>query len=54
MSSVQGHPLDIRDHAGWIPLHEAANHNRVEIAKLLIQKGSNVNDRGGELLSYKC
>ena len=39
--------MNIRDHAGWMPLHEAANHNRVEIAKLLINFGSDVNDRGG-------
>ncbi|XP_053996301.1 tonsoku-like protein [Hylaeus anthracinus] len=43
---VDGHPLDVRDNFGWTPLHEAANHGFVEIAKLLLQHGANVNDPG--------
>ncbi|XP_066587988.1 tonsoku-like protein [Prorops nasuta] len=43
----EGHPTDVRDHCGWTPLHEAANHGYVEIARLLIKNGANVNDRGG-------
>ncbi|XP_046607521.1 tonsoku-like protein isoform X1 [Neodiprion virginianus] len=42
-----GHPTDIRDNFGWTPLHEAANHGHVEIAKLLLNAGADVNDPGG-------
>ncbi|CAK1550600.1 unnamed protein product [Leptosia nina] len=44
---AQGHPVNIRDNAGWLPLHEACIHGHVEVANLLINHGANVNDRGG-------
>ncbi|XP_043665858.1 tonsoku-like protein isoform X1 [Vespula pensylvanica] len=44
-----GHPTNVRDHCGWSPLHEAANHDYIEIAKLLLKSGANVNDPGGSL-----
>lgn len=43
----QGHPVNTRDHCGWLPLHEASNHGHLEIVQLLIQAGALVNDRGG-------
>lgn len=42
-----GHPTNVRDHCGWSPLHEAANHGYVDIAELLLKHGANVNDPGG-------
>lgn len=42
--------MDIRDHAGWLPIHEAAVHNQMEIAKILVEHGTDVNDRAGKLL----
>lgn len=44
-----GHPTNVRDHCGWTPLHEAANHDYIEIAKLLLKSGADVNDPGGSL-----
>ncbi|KAK2577315.1 hypothetical protein KPH14_003445 [Odynerus spinipes] len=44
-----GHPTNVRDHCGWTPLHEAANHDYIEIAELLLKSGANVNDPGGSL-----
>lgn len=43
-----GHPLNVRDHAGWLPLHEAANHGFFEVVALLVEAGgaSLINDRG--------
>ncbi|KZC13712.1 Tonsoku-like protein, partial [Dufourea novaeangliae] len=41
-----GHPTCVRDHFGWTPLHEAANHGHVEVAKLLLENGAEVNDPG--------
>lgn len=43
----QGHPVNPRDAAGWLPLHEAANHGYYEIVEYLIKHGAHVNDRGG-------
>ncbi|XP_020299572.1 tonsoku-like protein [Pseudomyrmex gracilis] len=39
-----GHPVNVRDNAGWSPLHEAANYGYVDIAELLIKSGANIND----------
>ncbi|XP_068618192.1 tonsoku-like protein [Battus philenor] len=44
---AQGHPVNVRDNAGWLPLHEACIHGNLEIANILINNGANVNDRGG-------
>lgn len=41
--------MHIRDNCGWLPLHEACNHGHLEIVRLLIDKGANINDRGGTL-----
>lgn len=42
-----GHPLNIRDHVGWLPLHEAANHGFLEVVTLLLENGgtATINDR---------
>ncbi|XP_064599134.1 tonsoku-like protein [Liolophura sinensis] len=44
----QGHPLNPRDFCGWLPLHEAANHDFPEIVEYLLTHGAWINDRGGE------
>lgn len=44
----QGHPVNVRDHCGWLPLHEACNHDFYEIAEVLLHNGAYVNDKGGE------
>lgn len=43
----KGHPIHVRDSFGWTPLHEAANHDFVEIAKILIKNGAKIDDTGG-------
>lgn len=43
----QGHPVNVRDHAGWQPLHEAANHGFAGIVELLLENGAAINDKGG-------
>lgn len=42
-----GHPVNIRDATGWLPIHDASIHGRLEIVNILINNGANVNDRGG-------
>ncbi|XP_045766391.1 tonsoku-like protein [Maniola jurtina] len=44
---AKGHPVNIRDNAGWSPLHEACIHGHIEIVNILIDNGANINDRGG-------
>ncbi|XP_045495806.1 tonsoku-like protein [Colias croceus] len=44
---AKGHPVNIRDNAGWLPLHEACIHGHTDVADILISNGANVNDRGG-------
>ncbi|XP_052061225.1 tonsoku-like protein [Mytilus californianus] len=44
----QGHPVNPRDHCGWIPLHEAANHDIYDIVLYLLDHGAAINDRGGQ------
>ncbi|XP_031768699.2 tonsoku-like protein [Galleria mellonella] len=44
---AKGHPVNVRDNAGWMPLHEACIHGHIEIANILINNGGTVNDRGG-------
>lgn len=45
----QGHPLKIRDNAGWLPLHEACIHGHKDIVELILDRGgiSLINDKGG-------
>ena len=43
----QGHPVNVRDFAGWTPLHEACSHGFTEIAQMLLDAGAKINDRGG-------
>lgn len=45
----QGHPINVRDNAGWLPLHEAAIHGHRDITELLLDKGGQamINDKGG-------
>ncbi|XP_076449384.1 tonsoku-like protein [Babylonia areolata] len=44
---AEGHPVNVRDHCGWTPLHEAANHNYPAIVEVLLDVGADINDRGG-------
>lgn len=44
----QGHPVNVRDHAGWLPIHEAANHGFRDIVEVLIDNDASINDAGGE------
>lgn len=39
--------MNVRDHAGWLPLHEAANHGFTDIVELLLDNGATINDKGG-------
>ncbi|CAK9289937.1 unnamed protein product [Gordionus sp. m RMFG-2023] len=41
-----GHPVNVRDNAGWTPLHEACNFGHSAIVSLLISEGATVNDTG--------
>ena len=41
------HPVNVRDHCGWTPLHEAVNNGHKAIVELLLQKGANINDNEG-------
>ncbi|XP_037077217.1 tonsoku-like protein [Pollicipes pollicipes] len=43
-----GHPVNARDHSGWLPLHEAANFGHLEVVRLLLQHGARVGDPGGQ------
>lgn len=43
-----GHPINPRDHCGWLPLHEACNHGFTEIVRALLNAGAHINDPGGE------
>lgn len=44
---TQGHPVNPRDYCGWLPLHEASNHDHYAIVEILIEHGAAINDRGG-------
>lgn len=39
--------MNVRDTAGWTPLHEACNFGCIKVVKELLDKGARVNDRGG-------
>ncbi|XP_043228378.1 tonsoku-like protein [Amphibalanus amphitrite] len=43
-----GHPVNVRDFSGWLPLHEAANFGHTAIVALLLEHGAHVNDPGGQ------
>ena len=43
----KGHPVNQRDHCGWLPIHEACNFGYADIARLLIDAGADINDPGG-------
>ncbi|XP_055879466.1 BRCA1-associated RING domain protein 1-like isoform X2 [Biomphalaria glabrata] len=42
----EGANPNVKDYAGWTPLHEAVNHGNSAIARLLIQHGASVNAPG--------
>ena len=39
------HLLNSKDANGWTPLHEGARGGHVDVVKLLIEKGANINER---------
>ncbi|KAM7535253.1 hypothetical protein Aperf_G00000100172 [Anoplocephala perfoliata] len=43
---VLGHPINVRDGAGWLPIHEAAFHDHADIATYLLDKGASFEDTG--------
>ncbi|CAH8429489.1 unnamed protein product [Schistosoma intercalatum] len=43
---VLGHPVNVPDGAGWLPIHEAAFHDRSEIATYLLDHGAKIDDTG--------
>lgn len=43
---VKAHPINVRDGAGWLPIHEAAFHDHVDIATYLLDKGASLDDTG--------
>jgi prolyl 4-hydroxylase len=43
-----GHLLNSKDANGWTPLHEGARGGHVEVVKLLVEKGANINERTNE------
>ncbi|KAG1667601.1 Tonsoku-like protein [Nymphon striatum] len=45
---TESYPVNPRDYCGWLPIHEAANHDHYEIVKELIAHGAWINDRGGK------
>ncbi|EUB60964.1 NF-kappa-B inhibitor-like protein 2 [Echinococcus granulosus] len=43
---VMAHPINVRDSAGWLPIHEAAFHDHADIAIYLLDKGARLDDTG--------
>ncbi|XP_032830321.2 tonsoku-like protein isoform X1 [Petromyzon marinus] len=43
----KGHPPNPRDYCGWLPLHEACNHNHQDIVEYLLDHGALISDPGG-------
>lgn len=46
MKPSQAHPINVRDGAGWLPIHEAAYHDHADIAVYLLDKGAHLDDTG--------
>ncbi len=47
MLRLSGVDPDEVDNAGWTPLHEACNHGRLAVVKVLLRHGADVNRFGG-------
>lgn len=43
---TQAHPVNVVDGAGWLPIHEAAFHDRAEVAAYLLDRGASLDDPG--------
>ncbi|KAF6778407.1 hypothetical protein AHF37_02099 [Paragonimus kellicotti] len=43
---VLSHPVNVVDGAGWLPIHEAAFHDRTEVAVYLLDRGARLDDPG--------
>ncbi|VDP94407.1 unnamed protein product [Echinostoma caproni] len=43
---VLAHPVNVTDGAGWLPIHEAAFHDRTEVAVYLLDHGARLDDPG--------
>lgn len=43
---AKAHPINVRDGAGWLPIHEAAFHDHADIATYLLDKGASLDDTG--------
>ncbi|VEL35729.1 unnamed protein product [Protopolystoma xenopodis] len=43
---MKGHPVNVPDSAGWLPIHEAAFHNHADVALYLLDKGALLDDPG--------
>lgn len=39
-----GHPVNVHDNFGWLPLHEACNYGHVDIVTLLLKHKASIND----------
>ena len=39
----RGHPLEVKDNAGWSPLGEATGQMNIEYVKILVEAGANIN-----------
>lgn len=39
--------MNVRDHCGWSPLHEACNHGHTEVVSVLLDSNANIDDPGG-------
>ncbi|MEN2496253.1 MAG: hypothetical protein MHMPM18_000802 [Marteilia pararefringens] len=42
------HPVNCRDAAGWLPIHEAANFGDLKAIKVLLDNGAWINDNEGQ------
>jgi ankyrin repeat protein len=39
----RGISVNVKDHAGWTPLHEAVRERQLAVAEFLLQRGAEVN-----------